>query len=302
MLQYKSLPLNRSFEINSVVCIQELQFAPGYFFAGEYHDFWEIALVRSGYMNTTSDSYVYNIFENQAVFHLPMTFHRSLFPTNSATTALFISFQTDYDFSSLVKNKIFDVDNTLLTLFDLLQAEALQFINHYNEQTGIYEADINPHADFASSHRLKNILELIVIQFIRLSMDKNNKHIDYTMFSTSTSDLFSRIVEFMKQNIQNALNISDICTHCHCSRSNAKKVIHKHTGMGMMQLFNQLKIKYSLSLLQENKKVAEIAQTLSFSSYQYYSLIFKKIMGMTISNYRKKVQKKQCPQENIGMK
>ena len=50
-------------------------YLPGYYFPGEFHDFWEIVFVRSGSMTATGDGRVYRLSTGDAVFHKPMEFH-----------------------------------------------------------------------------------------------------------------------------------------------------------------------------------------------------------------------------------
>ena len=49
-----------------------------------------------------------------------------------------------------------------------------------------------------------------------------------------------------------------------------------------------MKINYSLSLLSEGYSVAEISRVLSFSSQNYFSMVFRREMGMSPSEYKKK--------------
>ena len=70
------------------------------------------------------------------------------------------------------------------------------------------------------------------------------------------------------------------------SRTQLQKIIHTETGVGIIDYFSQLKIEAAKHLIRDGHlNYTEISQELGFSSIHYFSRRFKKITGMSPSEY-----------------
>ncbi len=291
MYEYAPTTLQMVFQIPSVISIHNGHFEKGYFYEGEYHDFWEITYVKHGQLNTVSDENMYIISENQAIVHKPMAFHKSMFPAVSSCDALFVSFIMSSENPSLFENKIFDIHPQLCALFDMLESECKTLIDHIQTDEAIWKIVISENAQHAATQKVKSILELIVIELTRKAIQMNtipekNPYIPFTDSYICT--LYSTAVTYLNANIYGALSIEDICTHCNCSRSNLKRLFKKYMGMGVIQYFNKMKIKEAIKLLSEDNQIGEVTEKLSISSPQYFSRLFKQHTGMRPMDFKKR--------------
>lgn len=100
----------------------------------------------------------------------------------------------------------------------------------------------------------------------------------------------SAAVEFMYQNVNKKLRVEDIAAAVKMSGSNFQAVFKKATGQSVMDYFNQLKAEQAKILIRKGVHTCgEIAAELGFSSESYFSRQFKKITGMTPSEYARLV-------------
>lgn len=100
-----------------------------------------------------------------------------------------------------------------------------------------------------------------------------------------------QVVQYLNQNITEKLSVSQICKDNMIGRSHLQKIFHQEKNCGVMEYFSYLKINAAKKLIRENRyNFSQIANMLSYSSYQYFSLQFKKATSMTPSEYYKSIK------------
>ena len=83
----------------------------------------------------------------------------------------------------------------------------------------------------------------------------------------------------MENNINTNLSVGEIAEMCHMSEVNLKKTFSRYSGMGVMAYFNNMKIKTAVKMIENGVSVKETAAALGFSNQNYFSTVFKRIMG-----------------------
>lgn len=84
------------------------------------------------------------------------------------------------------------------------------------------------------------------------------------------------------------------------SESTVSKALKKDVGMGFSDLLNQYRIELAVQLLGQSEgriRMVQLAERCGFTSQQYFSVVFRKIMQMTPSQYKEKLLK-QPAEEN----
>lgn len=102
------------------------------------------------------------------------------------------------------------------------------------------------------------------------------------------NNLVQASIDYMKENIDNALKVSDISQHFNYSPSHYFSIFKNQTGYSPIHYFNHLKIQKACQLLSfSSLSIKEISFSLGFSDPLYFSRLFKKTMNASPSNYRK---------------
>jgi AraC-like DNA-binding protein len=93
---------------------------------------------------------------------------------------------------------------------------------------------------------------------------------------------FAAIVNFIRQNIYNEINISDLLKVASMSKSTFYRAFENELGLSPYQLIIEERLKIAKRiLLEENLSIKETAYASGFSSANYFIRIFKKHEGVT---------------------
>lgn len=94
------------------------------------------------------------------------------------------------------------------------------------------------------------------------------------------------ILSFLEAHICEQLTVTDICSAFALSRSALQSLFHEKKNCGVMDYFNHMKIERAKEMIRNgNMNVTEISCFLSYSSLQYFSKQFRKITGMSPTEY-----------------
>jgi AraC family transcriptional regulator, arabinose operon regulatory protein len=103
------------------------------------------------------------------------------------------------------------------------------------------------------------------------------------------NDMIEKSILFMHENIETQINLSELAAHCGFSVSHFCLLFKRKTSRSPIDYFNNLKIQKSCQMLDfSDLHIKEIAASLNFEDQFYFSRVFKKIMGMSPADYRKK--------------
>jgi AraC-like DNA-binding protein len=108
----------------------------------------------------------------------------------------------------------------------------------------------------------------------------------------NNNDTVSKAISFMQNNLGNTLTLHVIAQHVNLSISHFLSIFHKKTGFSPIEYFNYLKIQKACQYLQfTDDRLKVIAGHLGIEDCYYFSRMFKKLMGISPSEYRKRFQK-----------
>ena len=97
------------------------------------------------------------------------------------------------------------------------------------------------------------------------------------------------IVRFMYKNLDKNLTLKQILDEFKCSKSHLNDIFHKATQHSPMDFYINLKVQEACKLLRSTDLlIYEVAERLGYKDQYYFSRTFKKITGMSPSDYRNK--------------
>jgi len=106
--------------------------------------------------------------------------------------------------------------------------------------------------------------------------------------SPSRENIMDDILQYIEHNYNKTLKLGTIAELFGYNSSYLGKVFHKSTGKSFNSYIDEIRITNSKQLLKEEEyKVYEIAQMVSYSNVDYFHKKFKKYVGISPAEYRK---------------
>ena len=187
--------------------------------------------------------------------------------------------------------KIFTLGKTEKTLLTLFLKEARVALGKITDD---YH-DTAP-LDFSSAPRGSfQLLECYLTEFLLVLLRGGDESGSTILRSENSralgqSSLTELIVAYLEENVNGAITLSDICTRFFIGKTQLCRLFDDHVGKSPMEYFSNLKIKEAKKLLRQGElSVSRIADLLSYSSIHNFSRSFKKTVGISPTDYRKKI-------------
>ena len=96
-------------------------------------------------------------------------------------------------------------------------------------------------------------------------------------------------LSFIEENYEKKIALAQIAHACETCQSECCRIFQEILKTSPMEYVNTVRIQNSLNALKNKKKsITEIAYQSGFSSASYYAEVFRKKMGCTPGQYRKK--------------
>lgn len=106
--------------------------------------------------------------------------------------------------------------------------------------------------------------------------------------STNRKNIY-RAKQYIAERIHERITLNDVAAYIHISPNYLSAIFKKETGKGFNEYFNEQKIQKAKELISSgNFKVYEISGMLGFENSYYFSKVFKKITGMSPTEYEER--------------
>ncbi len=272
---WKKYEINPVFDIKSFYSAFTRICPTEYFFHGESHDFWELVFVRKGSACVCADKNIVELVENQLIFHKPMEFHSLRTPGNKHTELFIISFSCEGKFMSCFENRIYDLKGKDVERI----TEIHELVMSHNNTTGNFHIPTdcleNICKDPTSFKLFKNLVENFLIHLSK-TYDTNAGSV-----KNSETAIYARALQIIDESLHTKLSVDNLAKACNASPSYLKKIFGKYNGLGIHEYILQTKFSEAKRLLEDGKSVTEVSEILGFSSQNYFSTSFKRVMGMS---------------------
>lgn len=94
-------------------------------------------------------------------------------------------------------------------------------------------------------------------------------------------------LEYLRQNLDQRLSLDDMAEHARLSKSHFLRLFKEQTGYSPVDYFIHLKLQHACMLLSITRQtVREISLAVGYEDPYYFSRIFKKVVGVSPSQYR----------------
>lgn len=106
-----------------------------------------------------------------------------------------------------------------------------------------------------------------------------------------SNELVCKILNYIDENINNRISIDDLSKFFNYNRYYIMKLFKRELNISIIDYVNIVRINNSLEYIKNNYSFLSIALVNGFYSLEYYSEIFKKVLGVNPSTYKKLINR-----------
>ena len=273
--------VSKIFEINRFFSAFEDIYESDFSFFGEAHNFWELLYIIRGNVVVSADDRVYSLKQGDVIFHKPMEFHKFHGDGKEKFHVFVMSFNCENEQMKAFENSVLHLTEEQKKYMN----DLLCFARSNKKNTLGYDGYMECFSkDLYFSQTFSNLVELFLISCV-----KDLKKIS-TEINTSKTQIYKTAVRILENNVTNNISIPELAKKCNVSVSYLKNIFSEFTGGGVHKFFLNQKITHACSLLEKGMSVGEVADILSYSGQNYFSLVFKREMGISPTEYKKRIR------------
>lgn len=290
-MNYIGTTLNDCLHIQELFTIHYFEYTSAFVFPGESHDFWEFVCVDKGSVKICMDDTELTLHKGDIAFHQPNEFHNVCTYSQIAPNLVVVSFKCDSPLMDFFRHKVLRIDEKGRSLLAKIVVEAQQLFEPPLDNPYSTEMTKRKHAPVGSEQLIRIHIEELLLNLIRrYSNEEPQIPLPVTK---SVADIFKRVTEYMEENISARLTIDRICRDNMIGRTQLQNVFQKEAGMGVIEYFSKMKIENAKHMIRIGYlNFTQISEQLGYASIHYFSRQFKKLTGMTPSEYASSVKAK----------
>jgi AraC-like DNA-binding protein/quercetin dioxygenase-like cupin family protein len=276
-------------EIDAIVTIHYFEYPKTFTFEGEKHDFWEFLYVDRGEVSVSSNNEEKILKQGQIVFHKPNEFHTVVCNGTISPNLVVISFVSNDKQLDYFRDKVINVGNRAKNMLTTMIDEA-KFAFSTDIADPYFKAMIlSDSSDELSLSLIKSALQTFLIYLIRQGSGAN-VNLASSIHIKENKSRVDNIISYLNDNVKNNLNLDMICSDCMMGKSLIQRIFKEQTGWSVMEYYYRLKIERAKLFIKSGEmNFSEIAEELGYSTIHYFSRQFKKIVGMSASEYSRSI-------------
>lgn len=288
-MQYTGYRLDDIITIDKLYTVYYFEFSNQYRFRGEAHDFWEMVYVDKGQICAVADRSEHLLSQGSIIFHKPNEWHELKADGTVAPNIAVISFSCNSDAMKYFEGKILSVNQSQKKLISRIIAE---YSNTFS--TPLNKPDSTPLSFKAgSSLGSEQLLRQSICEFLISLLRSTAPCTGQTSLTeiNTTDALLNLLVNYMEDNICKTLQLSDLISYSGANKATITATFKDAFGMGAIEYFINLKIRQAKQFIREETyNITQIADILGYSGIHYFSRQFKKITGMSPTDYSRSVR------------
>lgn len=283
MPEYTGTRLNDEIKISRLYTVHYFEYSKRFSFTGESHDFWELVYADKGDVTVFADDKSFVLEQGNVIFHKPNEWHNVRANGVDAANITIITFASPSKAMSFFENKILSVGQKQKELLSKIVSEYTNaFKTPLNDP---YTTHLERRSDAAVAS--EQLIKLFLCEFLILFLRNDPSGRQRTVRSIHSSDAtLNLLINYMEQNITKTVTLKELMEYSGTNRTAIENIFRENLGKGAVEYFLILKIELAKKYLREdNYNITQISEILGYSSIHYFSRQFKKITGMTPTEY-----------------
>lgn len=299
-MEYQGIRMTDSIRIGELYSLHYFEYMNSFYFPGESHPFWEFVCVDKGEVTIGAGDRSFVLKRGQIAFHEPDEFHWVRAGGGVAPNLIVISFSCTGPLMDFFRGRILSINEADRKLLARIVNEAQTFLSGRLDDPYQTILSVREDAPAGASQVIRTSLEQLLIGLYRRysGSPASGTHMinpvlapDKTTKENADEELFTKIADYLAVNLAAHVTIEDICRDNLIGRSRLQKLFQEKCGQGIIEHYSEMKIDAAKQMIRnEEMNFTQISEKLGYSSIHYFSRQFKKITGMTPSEYASSIK------------
>jgi AraC family L-rhamnose operon transcriptional activator RhaR len=250
------------------------------------HEFFELAFVAEGKGFHHAENDVQPIQKGQLIV-IPVGVSHVFRPTSTdALKTPLIVYNCIFSLQLIDSLLPFIVDKPIISYLQRLKAESSTYHYVINADETIEKLFISLYREFSfqqsgSVTYLNTLLLQLIVTIYRLENTQADK-------SMNKPARFLQMTQYLEHNYAETVTLSLLTELFQWSERHLQRLFKQHTGQTFNHYLQNLRIQKSCELLKQTQlKISMIAESVGYKDLNSYNSLFKRIVGLTPSSFRK---------------
>ena len=292
-MKYMPFKLPSVFVVEKLVTVHYFELSKHFYYPPETHDFWELHYVDKGSAISISDKERIVLTQGDILFHPPMVEHQIITDGESVPNVCVVSFYARPKDIPFLKNRKLHLSAEERGVMKKFLTEAGHLFDLSKSDPAAQGMRLRAQPPLGAAQLAKNHWEELLLLLGRDHAAPRLKPTHSILSDTYADPLVRDMVAYMQENITKNLTIADFCKQFSYGKTHLCTKFLAETGKPINAYFTELKITAAKRIIREQSTsrelFARISDLLGFSSPSYFYYTFKKVTGMTPSQYYKSV-------------
>lgn len=239
-----------------------------------YHNHYEIYYLLSGKRKYFIENKIFELSKGDIILIPKDTLHKTVVHDNSHHQRLLVSFndnmvplQHQEEIESCFKRYYYHPPETITHQIDHLFHKI--------------EKEYNNNDKFSEFILKGNLIELFAF------LIRNNDKFTLTQPIDETNHFIQSVAQYLCQNFDHHITLISTAKKYNISPEHLSRQFKKNTGYNFNEYLNLVRIQNAEKLLKNKEmSMAEVAFCCGFNDSNYFSTVFKKVVGMSPKKYR----------------
>ncbi len=287
--EYVKHQLSNIINVHKIVTLNYFEFENTFEYRGERHNFWELVYVDKGNLLVQTDNGEVSLTRGECIFHKPNEYHIHKADGVAAPNYFFICFVCNSSHMQMFREKHFKLSAQLKQYISNIIKEAKRVFDLPVNDPEEKRLKVSPNELIGGQQMIRTYLEQFLISLIRQQYDLNavatvNKEI-------TEEHLAGQMRKKLDMYIYQRISVEQFCKEMNYSKAYLSRVFLNECGCTIHDYITECKIKEAKTLIREHiYNFTQISEMLCFSNPFYFSRVFKKITGMSPSEYKNSVK------------
>lgn len=294
-MEYVKQDLKTIFNVKQIVTVHYFELTKSTNYPVDIHDFWEIHYVDKGTAISHEEEDQYVLGQGDVLFHKPNAYHRLRANGQIAPNVCVVSFVCNSRAMQHFADKKFHLTPELSALLRRFFDEAHATFEISHTTPDLKKLTQRSNAPIGGLQMLKLLLESFLISLLREEKEKDRKIRAVLSAEEYPDEMVNSIVRYMREHVREGLPLAELCEKFRYGKTYLCARFSQVTGQTIGRFFTKMKIEAAKQMIRDRDpngagQFTRISDALNFSTSAYFYRTFKKITGMTPSEYAASVR------------